>query len=167
MVIKKYLYPLFGVIVFSFLIGCSGEKRPEGLPKLYPCTITVLQEGKPLENASIDLIMKNGFCKWPIAGTTDSAGVAELRTYGLYKGVPSGTFSVSIEKREPESKLEQQFDPSRKTAPKPIKVFSYVDQKYTNVKTTPLEITVEEKAAKKEFDLGKPIKKHVDTLGEI
>lgn len=167
MTMKNILYPLLGVVVFSLLIGCSGEKRPEGMPKLYPCSITVLQEGKPLENASIDLIMKNGSFKWPVSGTTDSSGVAELRTHGLYPGAPSGTFTVTIEKREPESDPRPILDPVMGSNPKPIKIFSFVDQKYTDPKTTPLEITIEQKSLKKEFDLGKPIRKHVDTLGEI
>ncbi|MDO5580374.1 MAG: hypothetical protein Q4G69_04525 [Planctomycetia bacterium] len=164
---QKFFFAFSFLAILSVISGCSGEKRPDGMPKLYPCRITILQEGKPLANATVDLVSKNGSFKWSIMGTTDANGLAELRTHSLYKGVPSGTFSVAVEKREPESdpkKLEN-LPPEQRN--KPIKIFSYVDAKYTSSDTSPLEMTVEKSPVSKEFDLGKPVRKHVDTLGKI
>ncbi|MDR2641984.1 MAG: hypothetical protein LBC74_04245 [Planctomycetaceae bacterium] len=50
-------------IIFSWMLffvllsvlGCGGSSGPKDLPKLYPCVITITQEGKPLDNAVVEL----------------------------------------------------------------------------------------------------------------
>jgi hypothetical protein len=40
------------LVSVAFMIGCKDKSRPIDLPALYPCTITVTQDGKLLERAA-------------------------------------------------------------------------------------------------------------------
>ncbi|MDR1958188.1 MAG: carboxypeptidase-like regulatory domain-containing protein [Planctomycetaceae bacterium] len=84
--------------VLLMLNGCGGAKKPEGMPPLYPCQITITQEGKPLADAVVSLASENN--KWQSSAQTDTKGVAELITYGQFLGVPAGTYKVLVVKRE-------------------------------------------------------------------
>ncbi len=37
------------------MTGCTGQQKPKDLPELYPVKITVIQDGKPLADASVSL----------------------------------------------------------------------------------------------------------------
>jgi len=79
-------------VVFT---GCGGDSsRPADLPKLYPVTITVTSEGKPLEGAVVELVAVPPL-KYQAITPTNAEGKAVMRTYG-YDGVPEGKFSVVI-----------------------------------------------------------------------
>ncbi|GHT09827.1 hypothetical protein FACS1894170_01030 [Planctomycetales bacterium] len=66
------------------------------MPKLYPATLTVLQDGKPLENASVVLINTDATSTWSAGGQTDAKGVVMLQTMGQFKGIPEGTYSYAL-----------------------------------------------------------------------
>lgn len=84
--------------LLAIVIGC-GEPRPEGLPELYPATITVTQDGSPLAGAAVTLLPQDAaLARWPAGGTTDSSGVVTLHTYSTYPGAPAGTFKVTVSK---------------------------------------------------------------------
>lgn len=84
--------------LFVLATGCS-EPRPEGMPELYPATITVTQEGTPLSGAAVTLIPQDAaLTRWPVGGTSDDAGVVILHTYSTYPGAPAGTFKVTVNK---------------------------------------------------------------------
>lgn len=95
----------FRILIISFLAtsaitftGCS-ELKPEGMPVLYPVKIAVVQDGQPLENASVLLIpLESENYRWNSGGLTNRAGIAQLKVDGKYKGVPQGNFHVSISK---------------------------------------------------------------------
>jgi hypothetical protein len=88
----------FLMIVFV-LTGCKRlPPPPEGLPKLYPCKITVTFGGEIIENVSVSLISADPNDKWKSGGKTDQTGTAVLRTSFAYTGVPEGTFTVCFEK---------------------------------------------------------------------
>ncbi|MCL2117067.1 MAG: hypothetical protein FWH27_01440 [Planctomycetaceae bacterium] len=82
------------------LFGCGGQKLPPGMPKLYPATVTVMQDGRPLEGAEIVLINTDPAVNWSAGGMTDKNGVVKLRTMGQYEGAPLGRYKVGVRKVE-------------------------------------------------------------------
>jgi len=82
------------LLTIGFIVGC-GPKLPDGMPKLYPVTITVTQDGTPMEGADVIL---SGVGDWMSTGTTDANGLAKLYTLGQYVGVPAGTHKVTVTK---------------------------------------------------------------------
>jgi hypothetical protein len=80
--------------------GCNGQKLPPGMPKLYPASITVMQDGKPLAGAEIVVINTDPSTNWSAGGGTDKNGVVKLRTMGQYDGAPVGKYKVGVRKTE-------------------------------------------------------------------
>ncbi len=82
----------------SFLTACKKDSRPDGLPDLYPISIKILQEGAPLEGASVTLVSGDAaLMKWPTGGVTNAEGIAVMNTYG-FEGAPAGNFKVTVAK---------------------------------------------------------------------
>ncbi|MDO5553354.1 MAG: carboxypeptidase-like regulatory domain-containing protein [Planctomycetia bacterium] len=142
---------LFTLLISAFLLplGCNGQKRPDGMPKLMPCAITIQQDGAPVSDATILLTAKNGDCPWVVSGTTDTTGTAKIQTHSLYNGAPAGVFTVTVEKTE---STAEKSDVEKLT--KPYEVYSLVAKEYTDKTTSPLELTIEKKAVTQTFDLG-------------
>lgn len=91
--------------MIALLSGCGMQNRPEGMPRLYPATLTATQEGVPLANASIMLYPQDpAMTPWGTGGYTDDHGNLVVFTYGKYRGVVPGKYKVCV------SKLD--FDPS-------------------------------------------------------
>ena len=126
---------LLSVILAFFLCGgCSQDNRPEGLPKLYPVTLTILQDDQPLYNALVFLHTENeSDAKWTVSSVTDAEGKAIIVTHGQFRGSPAGKFKVCVRKAE--------VDEESRGVPKLI---HYVDTKFGDPKKTPLEIEVPE-----------------------
>ncbi|MDR1958393.1 MAG: hypothetical protein LBQ54_05040 [Planctomycetaceae bacterium] len=140
-----------GIVVFCalFAFGCS-EPLPDGMPPLYPVTLTFQQEGAPLEEASIRLIPQFP-CEWISGGSTDAGGRVQLKTHGKYHGVPAGKYKICVNKFHSEGELPTMDKPT-----KPMTHYNLVETQYTLPNQTPLEIEVI--AGKNEFppfDLGK------------
>ena len=165
---------------FSFLIvgaciflGCNREKLPEGMPKLYPCTITIIQDGKPLSEASITLHPEDStLLRWIPGGVTDRNGVCTVRTLGRYPGSMSGSFKVTVEKIEAE---ESSFpgDPppgvdkgewDRKREQEKLRAWRLVEKKYSSYLTTPLEMQVSAGKNSEKFDIGASVRDEIPTL---
>jgi len=138
------------------LNGCS-KPRPDGLPKLVPCSVTVVQDSKPLEGATV--AFESDDLKWAVGGTTDAKGVAKMYTHGSYEGAPEGKFKVTIVKQVVES-LGEATSASMTPGGQ---AFNLVDLKYFTPEDTPLEIEVSGKT-KAEFDVGAAIKEPVKML---
>jgi len=85
------------LLLFS---GCGGQNLPPGIPKLYPATITVMQDGQPLAGAEIIVINTDPSTNWSAGGITDKNGVVKLRTMGQYEGAPLGRYKVGVKKIE-------------------------------------------------------------------
>ncbi|MBR5757707.1 MAG: hypothetical protein IKX88_03815, partial [Thermoguttaceae bacterium] len=67
------------VLPLAALCGC-GEKTPPDMPKLFPTSITITQEGTPVEGASVQLLKKDDlYYKWLAGGVTDATGVCTIR----------------------------------------------------------------------------------------
>jgi hypothetical protein len=162
---KIWLFILPILISFSVLLlsGCGGGRvPPEGLPKLYPCSILVTQEGEPLVGATVSLHSTSEKFQWTINGRTDESGKAEIMTHGYFKGVPAGNFKVTVDKLETvvpplpevmptkESELTKLFNKIEEET----KEYQLVDIRYTQAESTPLSITVSNKMENISFDVG-------------
>ena len=153
---KRFFLICF-VLTFALIAGCS-EPLPDGFPKLYPATLTVTQEGEPVAEANVFLYsMDDPSFRWIVTGVTDSKGNASLGTLATTqihkKGVPTGKFKVTVNKSKsdevPElSPMAEQAEINAWTAKmrqlKP-QVHYYVEQQYTSVNSTPLEVVIEKK----------------------
>lgn len=95
---KNLAFAFTALLALVVLVGC--EKRPEGLPALYPTEITVMCDGKPVPNATINVLPENQI-NYVITGKTDEKGIAEPRANfptGSYVGLPLGKASIRISK---------------------------------------------------------------------
>jgi hypothetical protein len=144
----KKIYLLILSLCFLMIQGCGGSPKPDGFPIIYDCSITLTQEGKPLTGADIILFSKDGQCSWSVGGTTDSNGKAVIFTHGRFSGVPAGDFLVTV------SKTEAERYESGEVRTKPINVYTFVDKKFSDKSTTPLEITIPKGKIQQIFDLG-------------
>ena len=90
-------YFILILVVSLCACGC-GKKRPEGLEKIYSCSILITKGGSALTNARIVLHSKTGV-DFAFAGITNTMGKAEIISEFDFKGVPVGTYSVAVIKR--------------------------------------------------------------------
>lgn len=145
---KTFIHVSLFLLLSVLATGCRHVPKPKDFPPVYPCSIAVTQEGKPLADAEVLLFSKDESCRWAVAGTTDSAGVARLRTHGRFVGVPEGTFVVTVIKTDTDP-----YEPGEDRR-KPINVYTYVGKQYTHISTSPLEIKIEKRKNNATFDLG-------------
>lgn len=152
--------------------GC--ESRPPGMPRLYPASITVIQDDKPLEGAMVQLIPENeANASWGPTGISDALGVVVLQTNGRYKGAPLGKYKVVVFKRE----REQHPHPEWAAAPNgdpnyskymaiegQLKTFDYIETQYGSVDETPLSIEVTADQEVYTVDVGKKFTTETQTL---
>ena len=68
MLMRKNLFLL--TVCLLFLHGCGGQKLPEGMPKLTPVNLIVMQDGTPLDGAVVSLIPTDN-SRWNAGGVTD------------------------------------------------------------------------------------------------
>jgi hypothetical protein len=164
---RRILLLLIVICVFPGS-GC-GEKLPPGLPKLNPCSITIMQEGKPLAGATVSLHSEDSsLVQWNPVGITDQNGVCVLRTQGKYSGAASGMFKVTVSKIETEpSKFAggppvgvstDEWDKQRIDANEILKSWRLVDKKYGSSATTDLTIEVTSGQNAQTFDVGAAIR---------
>ena len=99
MIKNFYLFPVLSVILVCS--GCSGDNRPEGLPTLYPVTLTILLDDKPIEGALVFLHTEDpAIKKWTVGSYTNAEGKAIIVTHGQFQGAPAGKFKVCVSKQE-------------------------------------------------------------------
>ena len=152
---------IVAALVLSVFSGCGGPQRPDGLPTLYPCELTITQSGNPLEGASVRLVRETGTNDWAITGRTDANGVVKIFTHD-FAGAPEGTFKVLVSKTAlTESNIPKpaegasmdewnQYQESKTSV-------SYVKPEYDSVKTSPHSITIVQGKNKETFDVGEPV----------
>ncbi|MBO7679854.1 MAG: hypothetical protein J6S75_09315 [Thermoguttaceae bacterium] len=95
---KKGLALAFVIFALSLAAGCGG--RPEGLPDLYPVTITVQCDGRPVPGVSVMAIPAEKL-NFVFAANTDESGVAKIgasHAGKFYAGLPLGTMNLNIDK---------------------------------------------------------------------
>ena len=148
------------------MTGCTGQQKPKDLPELYPVKITVIQDGKPLADASVSLNDPSNASRFVMGYKTDSKGVAELRTDGKFKGVPAGQYKVLISKvyapevnpnevppEDPEARKE--FD--ARMAELTAQQAETVAVEYKRPTTTPAEIEVTTAGLETTIDVGEKV----------
>ena len=142
--------------------GCGGPKKPDGLPALYPLTIHVTQEGKPLADATVSLVTPDGSMKWVVGGVTNADGNAKMVTHGKFDGAPEGNFSVMILKtiNEGVDEYNAAMTQGDTAAAKKIEVnmWQLVGDDYTLPKTTPIKVDVKKNTKLLEVDAGPAVK---------
>jgi hypothetical protein len=137
------------VLIFAllFLSGCGGTKKPDGLPNLHPCRITVTMNGSALEGASVTLSGSDG--RWSGNGRTDVNGAAVIVTRGQFQGVAEGEYKVTVSKIVPPTSRGK--DEGSNEEPKTL-----VNTKYASPATTPLTCTVKPGTNQFEFSVDAP-----------
>lgn len=166
----------FLTLALSVFSGCGGQKYPDGFPKVYPVTVSVVQDGKPLEGANVLFYAQDEVnSRWGIGGCTDAAGNAIMAVNGKYKGVPAGQYKVTVTKVVTESnqdKIPPQPDATKdpvafetwyqKYGQGPIlnKEFTLVEEQFAELAKTPLTAEVAASGSNSvKLDVGKAIRK--------
>jgi hypothetical protein len=91
------------LLSLTFIWGCSSQKIPEGFPKkLVKFSVTILHEGKPVENALVWFYPDDSNAKYHVRATTNTNGIALMETsINSYSktGVPVSTFKGTVTHR--------------------------------------------------------------------
>ena len=153
--LRKFMF-MIPVFVAVATTGCDAAKKPPGMPKLYPATITVIQDDKPLSGAVVALIPEDAGNQWSSGGVTDAKGQLKLMTYGQFPGVPAGKYKVCISKQE----FVGELDYSDPASPKgKQELFEVVDQVFKSESTTTLQMEVSSRGKNTAgFDVGKSVR---------
>jgi hypothetical protein len=157
--LKKRIRPFQVLIILSgclSVFGCRPQKLPEGMPPLYPCTVTITQEGTPLEGASVTLHPLTEDKSWVPGGTTDSNGSVRLKILGQYPGAPAGTYKVTVKKNGTEEVTSNSFY-----------TLSFVEERYARVRETPLEMEVTAEGIRQTFEVGKRGSRRISGLVKL
>lgn len=156
---------LIALCTVVFASGC-GKKKPPGFPKIYSTTITITQEGVPLEGARVRLYKPDAAdFPWSINGTTDATGKAVISTEIEYPGAPEGKFKVCVQKSEIDEVPSVSTDASaeeiaavqkkiKETKPKEK---HFVEEIYWSKSTTPLEVDIVPSKNELNLDVGKKV----------
>jgi len=156
---KNYFLSASLLLVLLCFSGCGGEQKPADLPPLHPVVVTVIQDGMPLEGATVLLMPEGTSTRFSSGGVTDKNGVATIKTDAKYPGAPEGRYKVTIKKTvEPStapvdnslSYEEQQAkaaDISKQTK-------SVVDSKFLKFGSTPFSIAVTSSGVTETLDVG-------------
>jgi hypothetical protein len=144
--------------------GCNGKKTPDGLPKLYPCEITVIQDGKPLAGATVILFSEDNSVTWGVSGGTLENGVAVMYTHGDFKGAPAGKYKVVITKTVIENQPTQEQLQNPNFAGSFGDSYDTVALKYKNMEKTPLRIEVKTQKTIENFDIGTAVKNKIKNI---
>jgi hypothetical protein len=151
---------LAGSALLLMLAGCGGgPAKPDNMPDLTPCTVTVTYKGQPVQDATVTLAPKSG--QFSAAGTTDARGKAVMKTNAMYDGVVPGEFLVSITKLEMvaaaggggssdnPAEYAKSSQNAAASAPK-----SLIPQKFSSFRTSGLTLVVPQgTSVEKAFDL--------------
>ena len=139
---KRFLSVIVVMITLSWLAGCNSKPRPEGMPKLYPCTIKITdQDGNPIPQVTVMIVSDDPTFKWGASGATDASGIAKMKTLGEWPGVAAGAYKVTSSQWEyiPTGTFDEEgFEI--------VELKALLKPEYSNPKKTPWTIEVETKA---------------------
>jgi len=158
---KKRLVPLLPVIMLVMLSGGCGKSIPAEFRNLCPTTITIMQDGAPLSEASV-LFKPVQNDAMSASGITNEKGVATMMVQATYKGVPAGKYKVMVVKqtreRNPAISDEQMQgqNVSMEVRDKAYIVTNFVDPLFGDSLRTPLEIEVTQGKNEQTFEVSKP-----------
>ena len=147
---------LLGLTLF---FGCSHGGVPKDFPPLHPCVITVIQDGAPLEGASVSLKPLQSSAM-SASGITDAEGIAVMKVQAAYDGVPEGNYKVLIVKQTRERNPAVKDADSREEVSAEFRdreyiVTDFVHPKFGNAAQTPLEIQIQSGKNEHTFEVTK------------
>ncbi len=159
---RNFTFFVICVVIAGSLLGCKKDSRPEGLPKLYPISVKIVQEGAPLEGAHVAFVSSDPkLMRWPCGGVTDVEGIAKINTYG-FDGAPEGVFKVTVSKYETEGGMtaEESAEAMKSDSNETMKgesVYNLVAKDFGNSSKTTLSVEVKATNTNEtpEFDVGK------------
>ena len=158
----KLFHTILSVLVM-LAVGCTPSNRPDGLPPLYPTTVTITQNGSPLADVSVGLISAEP-SEWVVSGLTDTSGKASIVTHGQFSGAPAGEYTVVL------SKTENVFDGERSSEGELLRgsgiteIFSLISVDHTSTETSKFRMTVNKGNNAQTFEVGAPVRVHVSTI---
>jgi hypothetical protein len=145
------------ILAVISLTGCSNVSRPGDLPQLFPCTISVIQDGQPLEGAFVEFHAKDGEPKYRPTAYTGADGNAVMLTYG-FSGVPAGKYKVTISKLVDDD-FVYRTDEAGIQVIVSSNTYRLVESRYSDPATTPHEIEITgKKMPPVSFDVGKVVR---------
>jgi hypothetical protein len=160
---------LMPLSLFAALLICSGcgKPLPPDLPKLYPVSMTITQEDKPLAEAVVFMINDDPASKWTAGGITNQSGTVKLRTNGQFNGVPLGKYKITVRKTEsPDrtllneiSESEQPQEYARINKQIEEKTFELVEEQFSDFQTSPLSVEITPDKSTFKIDVGKPVQR--------
>lgn len=152
---NKFLFVFLGALcLFSVLLISGCEKVPDGFPRTIPCTVTITDEGKPVDGVFIQIDTVPPTSSLSITAKADANGQAMMQTYlGAYgrSGVPTGNLVLSLQKepvaehfKSDEERAKMTYDEGMKYG-KELKARSdklpkIVPEALMNSKTSPLKM---------------------------
>ena len=154
-----YIPMVLVVVLLVTSIACNKKKKPVDLPPLYIVKLTVIQDGNPLEGATVSLIADGVNVRFTTAGVTDKNGVASIKTDAEWPGVPAGKYKICIKKLvlPPEDPADASLsfeERKAKAGARSDQTKSVVDSKFLRPRTTPLSIEVTEQGVTETMDVG-------------
>lgn len=159
MTIKRTLFFALSLMCAATIFSGCGRKTPAGMPKLYPCSIEIIQDGKPLGDATVTLATEEH--TWAVSGSTDASGVAKIFTHGTYPGAPLGKYTVVVSKQIVEEPEQTQVSASMIVSGGTA--YNLVAPEFGSRDTSPLTLEIKGKT-KESFDVGESIREEVKAI---
>jgi hypothetical protein len=114
----------------------------------------IIQDGKPLEGAIVEFHAQTDQTYRPSA-YTDTTGNAVILMYGFF-GAPAGKYKVTVT-RNIDANHVYRTNTGGEQVLLSHDIYKTVEDLYSRVETTPLEIEIISKKVQKTFDVGEAI----------
>jgi len=91
-------------VLLATVLSCNKNSLPPDVPEIAPCVITILKDGKPVNDATVSLSRTEGHGGWTVYGMTDFEGIAKITTASVNasaQGAPIGDYKVTVQKEPP------------------------------------------------------------------
>lgn len=152
---NRIIWGLLCFVAIGFLIGCSKQKLPADMPKLYKFSVKILDNGSPLADAQVQLHPEDAsLARWGLNGSTSQDGIVKFNTRG-YAGVPLGKYKITIKKQTPpvavtaapaSNEIPPEFDPNNRgmgdIVAKPNVQESLIDEDLSDPELSRFEVEV-------------------------
>ena len=135
---KRVFFVAVLVALVSMVAACGGKPRQQDMPKLYSCTVKIVdQNDHPVPKVIVAVVSDDPTFKWGASGSTNESGIAVMQTLGEYNGVATGSYKILVRLLEP--------NPTGKFDEEGIEIVdmnNLLKSEYSDPKKTPLSIEV-------------------------
>jgi hypothetical protein len=155
---KRIFQTIAVLVICLFAMSCSSPKKPDGFPsKLVPFSVTLQNEGNPVQGASVALVDETAQA-YSVIAYTNSNGVAQfatsINTYSK-KGVPPGNYKAIIthipkapselpSEQRGKMSMEETDAYNAKISAEIAAMPKIIPEQWCNIQNTPIKITVSE-----------------------